>query len=42
MAELAAKGVNRIVLGLPTGNADQSLAVMDSYHQIVDWAGAIN
>ena len=38
MAELAAKGVNRIVLSLPTGSAEDSLKVLDGYAAVVEWA----
>jgi probable F420-dependent oxidoreductase len=38
IAELEAKGVNRIVLGLPTGDANESLKVMDGYQQVLEWA----
>jgi probable F420-dependent oxidoreductase len=38
LAELQAKGVNRVVLSLPTADADESLGVLDSYAQIVAWA----
>ena len=38
--ELRDKGVNRIVLGLPTGDAEASLKVMDDYRQILEWAAA--
>ncbi len=42
LEELAEKGVNRIVLSLPTGSADESRAVLDGYAQIVDWAQQLN
>ncbi|MGK0258953.1 MAG: putative F420-dependent oxidoreductase [Candidatus Azotimanducaceae bacterium] len=38
IAELEAKGVNRIVMGLPTGDANESLKVMDGYQQVLEWA----
>ncbi len=38
LVELAGKGVNRIVLSLPTGDRDASLQVLDGYAQIVEWA----
>lgn len=41
LAELAEKGVNRVVLSLPTSSADDSRAVLDGYAQIVDWAQAL-
>ena len=42
LAELQAKGVNRIVLNLPTADADESLRVLDSYAQIVAWAAELS
>ena len=36
----AAKGVNRIVLSLPTADRDASLKVLDEYAGIVDWTRA--
>ena len=41
IAELQQKGVNRIVLSLPTAAADESERVMDGYQQILDWAQSI-
>ena len=38
VAELAGKGVNRIVLSLPTGDSDECRRVMDSYAQLLDGA----
>ena len=38
LAELAAKGVNQVVLSLPTADADACNKVMDGYAQIVAWA----
>ncbi|MBQ75029.1 MAG: LLM class F420-dependent oxidoreductase [Gammaproteobacteria bacterium] len=38
IAELAAKGVNRIILGLPTSDENESLKVLDSYAKVVEWA----
>jgi probable F420-dependent oxidoreductase len=38
LAELKDKGVNRIVLSLPTLGRDESLAVLDGYANIVAWA----
>lgn len=38
MAELRDKGVNRIVLSLPTLARDESLAVLDEYADIIGWA----
>ena len=38
LAELAEKGVNRLVLGLPTVGEDQALKVMDGYTQTLEWA----
>jgi probable F420-dependent oxidoreductase len=37
----AAKGVNRIVLSLPTADRDGSLQVLDGYAEIVQWAEAL-
>jgi len=42
MAELAAKGVDRIVLSLPTGNEAESLKVLDGYSNIVEWAATLS
>ena len=41
VAELAGKGVNRIVLNLPTGDANDCRRVMDGYAQLVDGTKAI-
>ncbi len=41
LAELAGKGVNRIVLSVPTADADECNKVMDGYAHIVEWAGAV-
>ncbi len=38
LAELAAKGVKKVVLSLPTADADACNKVMDGYAQIVAWA----
>jgi len=38
LAELAEKGVNRLVLGLPTVGEDEALNVMDGYTQTLEWA----
>ena len=38
LAELADKGVSRIVLSLPTGSDDDSRSVLDNYASIVEWA----
>ena len=38
LAQLKAKGVNRIVLTLPTLARDESLAVLDGYADIIEWA----
>ncbi len=35
------KGVNRIVLSLPTLGRDEALKVLDSYASVVDWARAL-
>lgn len=40
LTDLANKGVNRIVLSLPTVDRDQSLQVLDSYANIIEWANA--
>ncbi len=41
MAELADKGVNQIVLSLPTADADACRETMDGYAQIVEWAAEL-
>ena len=41
LAELKDKGVNRIVLSLPTLGRDESLAVLDGYANIVAWAQSL-
>ena len=41
IAELADKGVNRIVLSLPTADADECNKVMDGYAHIIEWANAL-
>ncbi len=38
LEELSAKGVNRIVLSLPTVDRDESLKVLDGYSNIIEWA----
>ena len=38
LAELKAKGVNQIVLTLPTADGDTCNQVMDGYANIIDWA----
>jgi hypothetical protein len=35
---LAEKGVNRIVLSLPTAARDESLKTLDGYTDILEWA----
>jgi probable F420-dependent oxidoreductase len=42
LAELASKGVNRIILSLPTLDEDESLKVLDQYQQIVEWASELD
>jgi len=42
LAELAHKGVNRIVLSLPTANADECHRVLDSYQNVVDFASELS
>jgi probable F420-dependent oxidoreductase len=42
LADLAEKGVNRIILSLPTVGADESLGVLDGYAQIVEWANGLS
>lgn len=42
LAELKAKGVNRIVLSLPTADATESLQVLDGYANVVEWANQLN
>ena len=41
MAELAAKGVNRIITLLPTLNETDTLALLDQQAQLVEWAGSL-
>ncbi len=41
LAELAAKGVNQVVLSLPTSNDDESKKMLDSFAQVVEWAAAL-
>ena len=38
---LGGKGVNRIVLSLPTADGDECRRVMDGYAQIIDWSNAL-
>jgi len=38
LAELAAKGVNRVVLGLPTVPDAEALKVLDGYLPVLEWA----
>ena len=38
LAELQAKGVNRVILSLPTSSQDESLKVLDSYAPKIEWA----
>jgi len=38
LAELAAKGVNRVVLGLPTVPEAEALKVLDGYLPVLEWA----
>jgi alkanesulfonate monooxygenase SsuD/methylene tetrahydromethanopterin reductase-like flavin-dependent oxidoreductase (luciferase family) len=38
LAEIKDKGINRVVLGLPTVAEDEALAVMDGYASIIEWA----
>jgi probable F420-dependent oxidoreductase len=42
LAKLREKGVNRVILGLPTADADACNEVMDGYQQILDWAGSLD
>jgi alkanesulfonate monooxygenase SsuD/methylene tetrahydromethanopterin reductase-like flavin-dependent oxidoreductase (luciferase family) len=41
LAGLAEKGVNRVVLGLPTVGETESLAILDGYANIVEWGRQI-
>jgi len=41
LAALAAKGVNRIVLQVPTAPADQCEATLDGYAEILRWAAEV-
>ena len=38
LSELKAKGVNRVILSLPTASADESLKVLDGYAHVIEWA----
>jgi alkanesulfonate monooxygenase SsuD/methylene tetrahydromethanopterin reductase-like flavin-dependent oxidoreductase (luciferase family) len=42
LVELASKGVNRIILSLPTLDEGESLKVLDQYQQIVEWASELD
>jgi len=42
LASLRDKGVNRVVLSLPTLGRDDSLAVLDGYAAIVNWAADLS
>ena len=42
IVELREKGVNRIVLSLPTADADESNRVMDGYDNILQWSNSLN
>jgi probable F420-dependent oxidoreductase len=42
LAELAAKGVNRVVLGLPTVPEAEALKVLDGYLPVLEWARQTN
>lgn len=41
LKQLADMGAQRVVLSLPTLPRDESMAVLDSYARIVEWAGAL-
>jgi probable F420-dependent oxidoreductase len=41
LAELTAKGVNRVILSLPTTPESEALKVLDQYAEIVGWAAEI-
>ncbi len=41
LAELQAKGVNRVILSLPTSSQDESLKVLDSYAPVIEWANGL-
>ena len=41
LAALAEKGVNRVILSLPTGNTEESLATLDEFTQVVNWANTL-
>lgn len=41
LAELAGKGVSRVILSLPTLPESEALAVLDGYLPIVEWARAL-
>ena len=38
LADMAASGVNRVICLLPTLDESQSLAALDEYAQLVEWA----
>lgn len=42
LAELKDKGVNRVILYLPTVSQDEALKVLDAYAPIVEWAREIH
>jgi hypothetical protein len=41
LAALAEKGVNRVVLSLPTVGRDEALKVLDAYAPMVEWAKSL-
>ena len=41
LAALRDKGVNRVVLSLPTVGRDEALKVLDAYVPIVEWARSL-
>ena len=42
LAELQAKGINRLVLGLPTVAEEEALQVMDGYANVIEWAAGLS
>jgi hypothetical protein len=39
---LKEKGVDRVILSLPTSSQDESLKVLDGYAAVVEWARALS
>ena len=41
LAALRDKGVNRVVLSLPTVSRDEAMKVLDAYAPMVEWAKSL-